>query len=199
MTTAHHQFEANLGQARDLVGLSVAIDATTTAALDTSDLLRSALVASVSSLDHYVHEVVRILMIETALGHRAPTDAFGRFLISADAALRASHGASPHQWMDEEVRRQHGHLSFQHPDKIADAIRLVWDQPMWPTVGAAIGTDTTTLKQELQLIVARRNQIAHEADRDPTPPHHRWPILRTDVDHAISLIESVVRALDALL
>lgn len=197
MTAARSQFEANVAQARDLVGLAVAIDVATTAALDTTDLLRYALVSAVGALDHYVHEVVRELMIETALGLRAPTDAFGRFNISTNAALRAAGGDPPTMWMDEEVRRQHGHLSFQHPDKIADAIRLIWEKPLWNTISPSLGKAPADLKQELLLVVTRRNQIAHEADRDPTPPHARWPILTSDVEAAIAFIESVVIALDA--
>ncbi len=199
MTAARSQFDSNVAQARDLVGLAVAIDAATTAALDTSDLLRFALVSSVSALDHYVHEVVRELMVETAMGLRAPTDAFGRFNISTEAALRAASGDPPTTWMDEEIRRQHGHLSFQHPDKIADAIRLIWDQALWNTIAPSLGKTPADLKQELLLVVTRRNQIAHEADSDPTPPHERWPILSPDVESAIGVIESVVAALDTAL
>ena len=199
MTAARSQFESNAAQARDLVGLAVAIDAATTAALDTSDLLRFALVSAVSALDHYVHEAVRELMVDTAAGLRPPTDTFGRFNISTDAALRAAGGDPPTLWMDEEVRRQHGHLSFQHPDRIADAIRLIWDQPLWNTISTSLSKAPADLKQELLLVVTRRNQIAHEADRDPTPPHVRWAISSSDVEAAIALIESVVVALDTAL
>jgi hypothetical protein len=199
MTLAGSRFETNLAQARDLVGMAVAVDAATTAAFDTSDLLRFALVSSVSSLDHYIHEVVRELMIDSVMGLRKRSEGFSRFTVSAEAALRAAEGESPEFWMDEEVRRQHGHLSFQHPDKMADAIRLVWDLPLWNTLAPEIGRDAKELKQELLLIVTRRNRIAHEADRDPTPPHERWPITSADVQNAIELISSVVTALDALL
>lgn len=196
MTAARTQFDANIAQARDLVGIAVAIDAATTPALDTSDLLRFALVSLVSALDQYVHEVVRELMVQTALGLRVATDAFGRFNVSTDVALRAGQGDPPATWMDEEVRRQHGHLSFQHPDKIADAVRLIWDQPLWNTLAPGLGVTPVQVKQELLLVVTRRNQIAHEADRDPTPPHGRWPILREDVEGALDLIESIVSTLD---
>lgn len=199
MTGALTQFELNLSQSRDLVGLALAVDAATTEALDTSDLLRFALVAAVSALDHYVHEVVRELMVKTAQGNRNATDAFGHFEISTVSALRAANGDPPQSWMNDEVLRQHGHLSFQQPEKIADAIRLVWDQPMWPTIAFALGTTAQALKQELELIVSRRNQIAHEADRDPTPPHDRWPIRSGDVNKALDLIGAIVVALDAAL
>jgi hypothetical protein len=199
MSRALAQFELNLDQARDLVGLAVAIDANTSDVLDTSDVLRSAIVATVSALDHYVHEVVRELMVATAVGQRPATDAFRRFEVSTDAALAAARGDPPQKWMDEEVRRQHGHLSFQQPEKVADAIRLVWDKPLWPTLASVLGKPAQALKAELQVVVTRRNQIAHEADRDPTPPNERWPICSSDVASAIRLIHSIVTTLDAAL
>jgi hypothetical protein len=199
MTAAFAQFELNIAQASDLVGLANAVGAATTDALDTSDLLRSSLVATVSALDYSVHQVVRELMIETALGYRNATDAFGRFAVSTAAALRAANGVSPRDWMNQEIQAQHGHLAFQQPDKIADAIRLVWDQPLWQTVAAQLGKTSDSLRQELRLVVSRRNQIAHEADRDPTPPHDRWPIRSNDVDSAIQLISGIVMALEAVL
>jgi|CXWL01.1.fsa_nt_gi hypothetical protein len=199
MTSALVQFDANLAQAEDLIGLAQAVDAATTSALDTSDLLRSALVAGVSAFDHYVHAVVSDLMIETASGARLPTDAFMQFPISAQGTLRAAAGDLPDAWMRDEIRRQHGHLSFQHPDKVADAVRLVWDQPLWQTIAGQLGTGAQDLKRELQLIVSRRNRIAHEADRDPTPPHDRWPISASDVRDSLGLIRSIVQTLDAML
>lgn len=199
MTKAYVQFRSSIAQARDLVGLAVAIDRTTTPALDTSDLLRFALVSAVSALDHYVHEVVRELMIDIATGARPATDAFHRFEVSTHAALRATRGDPPSSWLNDEIRRQHGHLSFQHPDKIADAVRLVWSQPLWNTIAPTIGRSASDIKQELLLIVNRRNQIAHEADRNPTPPHERWAISPTDVEASVAFIESVVAALDTAL
>lgn len=197
MTRAFVQFEQNIAHATEVVGLSTAIDASTTSAVNTDELLRFSLVGAVSALDYYVHQLVRELMIEIARGARSTTPAFLAFEISMSAALQVARGDPPELWMDQEVQRQHGHLSFQQPDKIAKALRLVWDEPVWITIAPKIGKTPETLKQELQLIVARRNQIAHEADCDPTPPHTRWSISRADVEVAIETIRSVATAIDA--
>lgn len=154
--------------------------------------------ASVSALDHYVHALVREEMLATAIGQRTQTDGFKRFSISLEASLRAAQGASPTDWMEDEVRRQHGHLSFQHPDKIADAVRLISDQPLWPALAIQLGMTAQNLKQRLLLIVTRRNRIAHEADRDPTPPHERWPISVSDVERAMALVEQLVAGIEVV-
>jgi len=199
MTHPLAQFAANITQARDVLGLAAAVDAQTTGALNTNELLRAALVASVSALDHYVHEVVREGMIAIADGARPTTGAFRRFSVSVDAATRASQGTAPRVWMDEEVRRSHGHLSFQQPSKIADAVRLVWDGQLWPSVATALSSNAADEKRKIQLIVSRRNRIVHEADRDPTPPNDRWPITLQDVESAISTISATVGAIDCII
>jgi hypothetical protein len=89
-------------------------------------------------------------------------------------------------------------LSFQHPDKIADAIRLFFPDPLWPAVGAKISLPTTDVKTRLKLIVDRRNKIAHEADMDPSYPglpRLRWPISKADVTNTVSFVENICEAI----
>lgn len=51
-----------------------------------------------------------------------------------------------------------------------------------------LGSSAQTVKDELKLLVARRNQIAHEADVDPSYPGQRWPITAQDAEDAIALV-----------
>ena len=193
------QFQNNLSHAHHVLGLATAIDAQTSGAIDTDDLLRSALVSGVSALDHYVHEIVRKLMIEIADGKREPTEAYWRFSVSVRVMMYAANGVPASHCMDEAVRREHGHLAFQQPDKIADAIRLVWTGKLWPQVATSLGTDAMSLKRKIKLIVGRRNRIVHEADCDPSCPISRWPITATDAKRALSTIEETVLAIDKIL
>ena len=98
-------------------------------------------------------------------------------------------------WLDEAIRAAHGWLSFQHPDKIADAVRLISDVNLWETVGGEMGLSAKTAKTQLRAIVDRRNKIAHEADMDPTTPGGRWPIRGQIVQDATDFIEGVARAI----
>ena len=50
------------------------------------------------------------------------------------------------------------------------------------------------VRRQLNLIVDRRNKIAHEADSDPTFPGSRWPIDEALVDEAVDFIEQVVES-----
>jgi hypothetical protein len=190
-------FRQNISYARDLIATAAALRATVTAAINTDDLLRSALVQGVSAFDHFVHEEVRARMIETQLGNHQRSKGYDRFrvsLSSVNSALR-NGGAS---WLVEEIREQHGYLSFQQPDKVADAFRYVTDASLWVDVAAHMGKKPEDVKRQLKLIVDRRNKIAHEADTDPTPPRSRYPISDTAVRDSLDFLEQVVDAMFAV-
>ncbi|MGK2955199.1 MAG: HEPN domain-containing protein [Solirubrobacterales bacterium] len=196
MTSALPKFNQNLTYAKDLHALALTLQGITTGTVPTSDLLRGALVGGVSALDDYVHTVVRTLIVEVATGLRPATDAFEKFNVPLRSALLAPT-TPPSTWLTQVVLDRHSHLSFQDPEKIADAIRLVSAAPLWDTVGAVMGLPAADVKTRLKLIVARRNQIVHEADCDPTPPHSRWPITAPDVGTSLTFIEDLVTAIDA--
>jgi hypothetical protein len=185
------QFQENLKRARDLGDLAVSIGAMTTQAIDISDIWRAELVLAVSALDHFIHELARTGMVEIANGTRTKTDAYLRFRIPLAAAESALAGVPHDLWFTEAVREQHSWLSFQDPEKIADAIRLVSTAKLWDEVAAELGLPARDVKTRLKLVVERRNKIAHEADMDPANPGFRWPIAFSQVRDATDFIEIV--------
>jgi hypothetical protein len=104
-----------------------------------------------------------------------------------DAVERGFNGQIHEDWLGEAVREKHSWLSFQHPDRIADAIRLVSSVKLWEEVGNELGISAKDAKLRLELIVDRRNKIAHEADMDPTNPGFRWPITDTMTAHTLNV------------
>ena len=70
MQPAFDQFCENLARARSLGGLAQSLSNLTTAAVDLSDILRASLVLAVSAFDHFVHEFVRLGMLEVHRGNR---------------------------------------------------------------------------------------------------------------------------------
>ena len=195
MRAALDQFEQNLARARSLVGLSESVSNLTTPVVDTTDVLRAAIVLSVSALDHFVHEFTRIGMLEIHAQTKPPTLTYREFKVSLSSVQQALSNGEGDEWLDREIRRAHGWISFQLPDRIADAIRHVSAVKLWEEVGLKRNEDARTIKAQLRAIVDRRNKIAHEADLDPTNPGERWPIDRALVEEAIDFIESVVHAI----
>jgi hypothetical protein len=183
-------FKQNIASARDMVATANALKGVVTAVIGTDDLLRSALVQAVSAFDHFIHEEVRSRMILTQLGSHPRAKAFDRFKVSL-ASVEGALGRDGVGWLEQEIREQHGYLSFQHPDKVADAIRLVSDVQLWPEIGRHLGRPPEDVKRELKLVVDRRNKIAHEADTDPTPPRARYPINSGQVTRSIDFLDNL--------
>ena len=199
MQVAIDQFRVNIARVRNLGVIHNILNAQTTAVIDLSDILRSELVMAVSALDHYIHEIVRLGMLEVYRGTRPETSAFLRFRISLERVRQMVKTPTSDDWLDNEIRERHGWRSFQQADHIADAIRLISDISLWEQVSTHLEMPAQDIKQELNLIADRRNKIVHEADMDPTPYDTRWPIDEVLVDDAINLIEQIVETVYDLL
>ena len=162
MQEAIERFRTNLTRVRNLDSIVAALESQTTVALDLTDILRAEMVLSVSALDHYVHEVVRLGMMESYRGTRSITDHFRRFQVSLGSALDAQSDSSNQTWIEDEIRARHSFRSFQTPDNVATAIRLISDVTLWDNVARRLNAPAEQLKDRLSLIVDRRNKIAHE-------------------------------------
>ena len=197
MQAAIDQFRSNVQRVRSLGLIHQALNGQTTQALDLSDILRSEWVMAVSALDHYMHELVKLGMLEAYHGNRAQTDAFLRFRITLSSTLQAISASGNDDWLEDQIIANHGHLSFQDPDKIADGVRLISGVPLWDEVASRLGTTSQDTREQLRLIVNRRNQIAHESDLDPSYPGILWPINPNMADDAVTFIENVAEAIYA--
>lgn len=194
MHSALQQFRINLLRARELGTLAAAVTQITTTAIDVSDMWRAQIVLGVSALDYLIHELARIGMIEISKGARPKTDAFSKFSLPLKAVERALNGQSHESWLGDTVREKLSWLSFQHPDKIADAIRLISSKKLWEEVGNELNLTAKDVKLRVEMIVDRRNKIAHEADMDPANPGFRWPINQQMASDALDEIERVAEA-----
>lgn len=136
---------------------------------DVSDLLRSEIVYSISSFDKLIHDLVKVGMTETFKGIRSPTNAYKNFSISL-YQFEAINAASipPAEFVFEQtINSSHKHLSFQDPDKVSEALSLIWhENHKWQKIATKIGLNQNELKTEFKNIVIRRNQIVHEGDID---------------------------------
>lgn len=136
---------------------------------DVSDLLRSEIVYSLSSFDRLIHDLVKAGMIETFKGQRVSTNAYKNFnisLIQFDAINSASIPPAEHVF-EKTISSNHKHLSFQDPDKVTEALSLIWNEShKWQRIATEMRMNQNDVKTELKNIVIRRNQIVHEGDFD---------------------------------
>ncbi|MFC1861331.1 HEPN domain-containing protein, partial [Chloroflexota bacterium] len=146
---------------------------------------------------NYIHEITRLGMLEVYVGTRPQTNAFLRSQISMETAMTFTI-ASGISGFEAEIREKHSYLAFQQPDRVADAIRLFSNIELWSQVAIRLTLPANDVKSKLQLIIDRRNKIAHEADLDPSFPGTRWPISVSDVVSTIDFIDAVCEAIHSL-
>jgi hypothetical protein len=201
MQPAIDLFRISIARVRDLIAVHNSLKAQASSVLDLSDILRASLVLAVSALDYYIHEVVRIGMLEIHRGQRPEPPAFSGFQISlGNARAGINAGQNIDSWLEDEIRQRHSYKSFQQPNAIADAVRLICDKKLWEEVSINMGRPAKDIKKELSRIVDRRNKIAHEADIDPSYPiGDRWPIDELLVNEAVDFIEQVVESIHNIL
>lgn len=198
MQTAIDQFHLNIERVRSIGALTKTLNAQTTQALGLSDLLRAEIVLAVSALDHFVHETVRLGLIEAYRNERPRTRSFQNFQVSIGSISGAVSDTPNSDWLEQEIRNSHSHQSFQSYENIAQAISLVSELRLWDKVASHIGSSRQDIRETLRVIINRRNQIAHEADMDPSYPGVRWPIDEQMVDESIDFIEQIAEAIYAV-
>lgn len=168
--------------------------------LDASDLLRWQYVLAVSALDKYIHDIVRIGMIQEFQGIRPETAKYKSFRIDFSLAMQMKFSSTPEIIFANEIIRRHSFLAFQDPDKISDALSYIWEgKHKWSIISGNMTTSIseTNLKTKLKNIVIRRNQIVHEGDCLSTQIPLRQQILsKSDTQDVINFIEEIVIAIE---
>lgn len=207
MTPIAH-FQTVWSRCEQLCVIHTYLEQQLTNALAPDELLRAEWVARLSALDLYIHELVAQRMREIFEGVRPTTPGFLKFQIPNDVLVRI---LKPQSLTDRssafelEVRNKLSILTYQDPEKIADAIRLISDVELWNEIALKLGATKETknvegkkLKLELSLIVQRRNKIAHEGDLQPSSPRIPWPVEKVDVKHVTEIINKIVKAIDQI-
>ena len=151
--------------------------------LNFDDLLRAQTVYAVSAFDKLMHDVVRIGMVESFCGLRQRTSRFLKEPIPFETYqdIMIASVPPPAHYFERSVARRHQHQSFQDPDKVAEALSLIWDSDdKWAKVASKLGGTTgPQVRTRLKAICDRRNKIVHEADVDPSTGV-RFPITKVD-------------------
>ena len=141
-------------------------------------LPRSAVVTALSSLDAYVHAVLRDRVTHALRFTTIPNalcKAMADLIPIKDAhTFRTSFEIVSHRnIIDELSKRLHNDIlayqSYQMPDKIVFAYALIGYSDIFVRVSklwSGPRTSDNHIKRQLAKYVSRRNQIVHEGDRD---------------------------------
>lgn len=162
------------------------------------DLLRSELVYIISALDKFIHDIVKIGILESYGGLRNYTLALNNFSINMSqmqSLLVPSPTTNSAQILENIVTENHKHLSFQDPDKISTALSLIWSENhKWQKISNSLGMSESDVKIKLKNIAIRRNQIVHEADVDLFN-NSLQNIIESDVEDSTKFIDNLVTSI----
>lgn len=149
-----------------------------------SELLRSAVVASVSAIDRLLHDLIIQhswkLLTQKEADIPKKLQAISISVVDTKKALdhlRRDKSSRPGNLVKQAIQEKiHRDFTFQTPDSIFQASQMLGIKDFWGKVVEAIDSDTSKsdLLATLSKITKRRNQIVHEADlirtsrRDPS-------------------------------
>lgn len=202
MTKAFQQFNINID---GLHNLTVVYEAFVDKVipLDISDILRSQIVLAVSALDCYFHDLCEEAMLYIFEYKNFTTNnSFKNFAISMDTLHQVANTSVISEkifFISKEIRKKNSYKSFQEPKNISDALSYIGISKAWVKVGTLLSKESPDLQNQLSLIVARRNQIAHESDINPTLGiGEKYEINDTIVKEIIIFIKQIVTAVEQI-
>ena len=179
------RFKKCLQRARSVCELQEYLAVNYSAALDTSDMLRAAVVLCVSAFDFMVHELYRV----EVLARFKSSKPVRRLHIPFEAAIADSSDVQA--LIEIHVREMNSYKSFVDPARFSEAMGCFVDAP-WDRVAAKTGSDADVLKIRVRSIYRWRNRIAHEADINPVLSGITlFPIIKSDVIDAITDFEKI--------
>lgn len=133
--------------------------------LNISWLLRATVVFSISALDAYFHDKIKYRAGKFSASEMPPAMAGFKIPLSGLTQWENAErkGNVLRNWLTEHFSTR----PLQRRDQIADALKLVGITDLWATIEPN-SPKLTTLLSDMASQVQRRNQIAHEGDRDPS-------------------------------
>jgi hypothetical protein len=187
-------FEHAIERSRQMVSLFDALTAIRPKEPANDDALRSAYILAVSSFDFFAHEVAAV---ETkhrfTAGQRTrnihlPMEVMT--IVDLDARIASAESC---------IRQSNSFKAFVDPAKLSELLSCYCLNP-WDKLTVLINAglpeaerrSAGDIKGQLKSIWKRRNQIAHEADVNPTLAGvSLWPIDKTDTEITIRFIAAL--------
>jgi hypothetical protein len=174
-----------------------------------SELLRAAIVASVSALDRYMHDLVMrnvwslLDQSEEDMSNELKKLSIPAYEVKrALTAIRQEPNARPGGKMKKVIQATlHRNHTFQRPDDLQKAAKMIGIDGFWDQVEAEFPGNRTKKQiiDQLKKITIRRNQIVHEADiivKIRNREINTRTISERDATRAVEFIGRLVRSID---
>jgi len=168
MQTAINRFRLNISGVKELDSIhTLLIDKFPLLTERADEILRAEIVMLVSAMDCYIHDIVRVSMIEMFKGSKSSNKYFDDFAISSKTVVNILNTNNPVDRVglfENEIQEIISKDSYQSPSSIEYALRFLDIRNLWTVLSSDMEMRPDDIKSTLSLIIHRRNKIAHEAD-----------------------------------
>jgi hypothetical protein len=187
-------FQHALTRARQMIDLFDALSAIRRDDPSNDDALRSAYIQAVSSFDFFAHEIAAI-----EAKYRLSSCVKTRNISLPMEIMTIEEQETRLCAAEAHIRESNSFKAFVDPAKLSELLSCYTSKP-WEKICLLVNNgkksegmrDAASLKGQLKSIWKRRNQIAHEADVNPTLSGvSLWPIDKTDTEITINFIQMI--------
>ena len=197
MTKSLSKFKTNISSSSVLERIFEYLDSKTLP-FEPDELLRAEFVMVVSAFDCYIHDYVREKLLDIFKEPSAMTDRTKEYKISFGAMMDIINESNPVTQiylLEKEIKDIESKNTYQSSRNVEKALGLIGFRKIWSKIYG--DADAKTNKDQLDLIVRRRNQIAHEADMDFVT-NKKNPIVLEDVLEAKKFLCELANKIDDL-
>lgn len=168
--------------------------------LETASVLRAEYVLIVSAFDFYLHQIVCRILIETFFSECHPIHCKDSLIPMPviQQVCRTHDESTQKELLLSAVKDRLSKDSFQSSKSVEYALGLIGVNHIWSSVSGTMGDTPERIKMQLDVIVHRRNQIAHEADIELTTGDYR-AIDAGTVNECKNFISKLVNSIDSLI
>jgi len=136
------------------------------------DILRAAVMLAIAGVDSYFHDKILERLtpfLKACKGKNLPGSLVQLIEKNGGAKklLAILYEERPHRHIHTIVKRAQADLTFQKPDRVEGALKLLGISDFWYRTARKLGRGASkeSAKRQLGQYAARRDKIAHEADR----------------------------------
>lgn len=169
------------------------------------DIYRSQVVFLESAFDYYMHSLGIYAMEQMYKGNWEKTNGYKDLKIPIDQVMFAIAHPEDTEWIDKAIISHHSSKTYMSSSEIKGQLTLVLRQGIFRKIADKMYYDRSSItKTEVKLettlneIFKRRNQIAHQADRNHISGE-LYEIKKEDVASYIEVIRNFVLTLHDIL
>lgn len=160
-----------------------------------NDILRSQIVLLMSSIDFYIHEIVKYGVIKIFNKEKARTKDYESVIVSIECVEKAVINPEAVDWLEESIIVQNKFKSFISLSKMRRALRIISNKKIMDEsirkTSTEIGMSEKVFKEKLDKLYERRNCIVHQTDRNPLDCRIN-DIRKEEVQEGITLISKLI-------